>query len=196
MGWCTAQCKVMLFYVKTLVKESWNFELARLIKKKKKERKTFWPSGNFLVWYFHNAFSLHWVCCMSWSIWKLMVHCHKGLQVYCFWDFERLYYRMLRVRAIPIVNASRRPCMFLHNAIYSGIILWEKTVTAPSTLTALHHNGYLTQLQKDAKGLVGTHKKVTLSLAWWLYSQLGHALFGLSFQLTRKYHRIRIQLRL
>ena len=28
--------------------------------KKNKERKTFWQSGNFLVPYFHNAFSHHW----------------------------------------------------------------------------------------------------------------------------------------
>ena len=43
-----------------------NFELARLKKKKrKKERKTFWPSGNFLVQYFHDAISHQCVCCLS-----------------------------------------------------------------------------------------------------------------------------------
>ena len=56
MGWCTAQWKMLLFCAKTVVKESRKFELARLKRKKKKERKTFWPSGNFLVRYFHNAF--------------------------------------------------------------------------------------------------------------------------------------------
>jgi len=30
--------------------------------KKKKERKTFWPSGEFVVWYFCNAFSNQWAC--------------------------------------------------------------------------------------------------------------------------------------
>ena len=30
MGWCTAQCKMLLFCVKTIVKESCNFELGRL----------------------------------------------------------------------------------------------------------------------------------------------------------------------
>jgi len=30
MGWCTAQCKMLLFCVKTIVKESHNFELACL----------------------------------------------------------------------------------------------------------------------------------------------------------------------
>jgi len=47
MGWCTAQCKMLLFCVKTIVKDSRNFELARLKKKKKKEKHfghlvTFW----------------------------------------------------------------------------------------------------------------------------------------------------------
>ena len=46
MGWCTAQRKMLLFCAKTIVKESRNFELARL-KKKKKEKHfgrlaTFW----------------------------------------------------------------------------------------------------------------------------------------------------------
>ena len=36
MGWCTAQCKMLLFCVKTIVKESHKFELARLRKKKEK----------------------------------------------------------------------------------------------------------------------------------------------------------------
>jgi len=39
MGWYTAQCKILLFCAKTIVKESHNFELAGLKKKKKKERK-------------------------------------------------------------------------------------------------------------------------------------------------------------
>jgi len=46
MGWCTAQWKMLLFCVKTIMKESHKFELARL-KKKKKEKQfgllaTFW----------------------------------------------------------------------------------------------------------------------------------------------------------
>ena len=39
MGYCTAQCKMLLLCVETIVKESRNFELARLRKKKEKERK-------------------------------------------------------------------------------------------------------------------------------------------------------------
>ena len=38
MGWCTAQWKMLLFCAKTIVKESRKFELARLKKKKKKEK--------------------------------------------------------------------------------------------------------------------------------------------------------------
>jgi len=37
MGWCTAQWKMLLFCVKTIVKESRKFELSCLKKKKKKE---------------------------------------------------------------------------------------------------------------------------------------------------------------
>jgi len=52
---------MLLFCAKTIVKESRKFELARLKKKKKKkkkkkERKTFWPSGGFLVRCFRDAF--------------------------------------------------------------------------------------------------------------------------------------------
>ena len=39
MGWCTAQCKMLLFCLKTIIKESPSFELAHLKKVKKKERK-------------------------------------------------------------------------------------------------------------------------------------------------------------
>jgi len=51
---------MQLFCAKTIMKESRKFELAHLKKKKKKkkeeERKIFWPSGDFLVRYFRNAF--------------------------------------------------------------------------------------------------------------------------------------------
>ena len=56
MGWCTTQWKMLLFFVKTIMKESHKFELARL-KKKKKERKTFWPSGDFWFGTFAMLFS-------------------------------------------------------------------------------------------------------------------------------------------
>jgi len=39
MCWCIAQCKMLLFCAKTIVKESREFELARLTKKKKKRKK-------------------------------------------------------------------------------------------------------------------------------------------------------------
>jgi len=56
MGWCTAWCK-MLFYVKTVIKESPCFELAHLKKMmKKKESKIFWQSSDFMVQYFCDAF--------------------------------------------------------------------------------------------------------------------------------------------
>jgi len=43
MGWCTAQWKMLLFCAKTIVKESREFELARLKKKRQeKHLATFW----------------------------------------------------------------------------------------------------------------------------------------------------------
>ena len=80
MGWCTGPCKILLFCVKTIVEESRNFELACL--KKKKERKTFWPSDDFLVQYFHNAFS-HYILGVLLVMKTLenewYINCNKGL---------------------------------------------------------------------------------------------------------------------
>jgi len=45
MGWCTAQCKMLLFCVKAVVKESHDFELAHL-RRRKRKRRTF---GDLLV---------------------------------------------------------------------------------------------------------------------------------------------------
>jgi len=45
MGWCTAQWKMLLFCVITIVKESHKFELAHL--KKKKKEKHFGRQVNF-----------------------------------------------------------------------------------------------------------------------------------------------------
>jgi len=52
MGWCTAQWKMLLFYAKTILKESCKLELAHLKKKKKKN------IGDFLIRYFAMLFSL------------------------------------------------------------------------------------------------------------------------------------------
>ena len=49
MGWCTAQWKILLFCVKTIVK------VMQISSEEEEERKTFWPSGNFLVRYFCDA---------------------------------------------------------------------------------------------------------------------------------------------
>ena len=91
MGWCTAQWKILLFCAKTIMKESHKFELARLKKKKKnkkkkkkrrtkrkeeeeeeeEERKTFWPSGDFLVRCFRGAFAV------LFSATGCVVHCEN-----------------------------------------------------------------------------------------------------------------------
>ena len=46
MGSCTAQCEMLLFCVKPVMRESGNFELPHL----KKENR-FWQLCDFLVWY-------------------------------------------------------------------------------------------------------------------------------------------------
>ena len=57
MGWCTAQCKMLLFCVKAIVKESRKFELARLKKKKKKKEKHFGRLATFWFGTFAMLFS-------------------------------------------------------------------------------------------------------------------------------------------
>ena len=64
MGLCTDHYKMLPFCAKTIVIDSHkNFEQAHLKKEKEEEKEEnqneFWPFGNFLVWYFHNALSHH-----------------------------------------------------------------------------------------------------------------------------------------
>ena len=78
MGWCTAQWKMLLFYAKTTVKESRKFELARLKKKKMKEKHfgrlaTFWFST------FAMLFSATGCVVRHESTWRWTVGCYNGL---------------------------------------------------------------------------------------------------------------------
>jgi len=63
MGWCTAQWKMLLFCMKTIVKESRKLELARLKKKKKEKHLAVWRLSS--SWCFLSATA--WVCCSSWK---------------------------------------------------------------------------------------------------------------------------------
>jgi len=54
---CTAQCKMLLFCVKTIMRVM-HFELAEETEEEER-KKNIWPSGNFRVQYFHGAFSLY-----------------------------------------------------------------------------------------------------------------------------------------
>ena len=54
MVWCTAQWKILLSCIKTIVKESRKFELARL--KKKKKEKHFGHLATFWFGYFRDTF--------------------------------------------------------------------------------------------------------------------------------------------
>ena len=88
MGWCTAQWKMLLFCVKTIVKVSRKFEVACLKKEKKKELAIWWISGLVCLWcalaplgvLFHENTP------------RQIAGCYNGLQVSCFWDFERFIY--------------------------------------------------------------------------------------------------------
>ena len=94
-GWCTAQWKMLLFSAKTIVKESRKFELAHLEKKKKKKKKkkekTFWPSGDFLVWYFVMLFSATGCVKRHENTRRWTVGCYNSLKVSCFEDFEKFF---------------------------------------------------------------------------------------------------------
>jgi len=85
-GLCPAQCKMLLFCAKTVMKEPHNFELAHL--KMKTEEKHWWVSSSVLSRCFFCA-TIHVVG--DENTWRWMVCQYKGLQVYCFWDFERFF---------------------------------------------------------------------------------------------------------
>ena len=85
---------MLLFCVKTIIKESPCFELAHLKKMKKKESKIFWQSGDFLVQYFamlfcttrhvvdHEALEHEWYCVIK----AYKFTCFEaffGIVVYC-----------------------------------------------------------------------------------------------------------------
>jgi len=59
--------KCCCFCAKTIVKMSHSFTQFRTSTYEEEERKTFWPSGEFVVWYFCNAFSNQWACGSSWK---------------------------------------------------------------------------------------------------------------------------------
>jgi len=77
MGWCTAQCKMLLFYANTILKESHNFELAVWRRRKKEKRfgclATFW-FGTFAMLFCATG---HIVC--HENTWRWMACCYKGL---------------------------------------------------------------------------------------------------------------------
>jgi len=85
MGWCSAQWKMLLFYAKTIVKESRKFELARLKKKKKKEKHfghlaTFW-FGTFAMLFSATGCVVHHENTRRWT-----VGCYNGffwISIYC-----------------------------------------------------------------------------------------------------------------
>jgi len=60
MGWCTVQCKMLLFCVKTIMKESWNFELSHLKKKKARKNICNLVTSGMVLW--QCFFAPLWLC--------------------------------------------------------------------------------------------------------------------------------------
>ena len=56
MSWCTAQRNTLLFCAKTVMKTVTQIWTSPSEEDEEEERKTFWPSGDFLVRYFPNGF--------------------------------------------------------------------------------------------------------------------------------------------
>jgi len=65
MGWCTAQCKMLLFCVKTIVKvmQLWT-SLCEEDKEEEKERKKYF--GRLATFWF-GTLLCHWLCCSWWK---------------------------------------------------------------------------------------------------------------------------------
>ena len=78
MGWCSAQCKMLLFWAKTI------FELAHL---KKKGKNKIWPSGNFLIQFFRDVFAPLGMFVIK----TLEVEWHVVTKAYKFTVFERFF---------------------------------------------------------------------------------------------------------
>jgi len=63
MGWCTAQYKLLLFCVKTIVKESHNFELAHASEEEERRRKEGKHFGHLVTFRFGTFVMHHKACC-------------------------------------------------------------------------------------------------------------------------------------
>ena len=131
MGWCTVKCKMLLFCVKTVVKESSNFVLAHLKKKMKgkKKEELFWLFDNSQVRYFRDAFSCH---CESYWSWK-----HSKM------DGIMLYTAFQHVESTDSMICFRR--LWLHTLARTYMICSDKCTQCH---TWRHHTVHRVQMLK------------------------------------------------
>jgi len=118
MGWCTTHWKLLLFCAKTIVKESCKFELARLKKKKKKEKHfgrlaTFWFSAFMML------FSTTGCVFRHENIWKWMIGVITAYMLAVLEILRNLH--ILRVHAIPTYRVYLPYDVVLH----AGLVLYK-----------------------------------------------------------------------
>ena len=80
---------MLLFCAKAIMKESHNFEQAHLKKTKKKKKEKHLLSGNFLVWYFRDAF------CTTGCVFAMKTledEWYVVIKAYKFTVFDRLFF--------------------------------------------------------------------------------------------------------
>ena len=118
MGWCSAQWKILLFCVKTIMKESRKFELARVKEKKKKEK----HFDCFWAW-LQKGLGWHW-----WAISLLLLH--EWGQKTNFWPCEAsisddvTFFLVCMgshwLRAVTIENLLMSRCGLSHESAENG----------------------------------------------------------------------------
>ena len=101
MGWCTAQCKMLLCCVKTtIVKESHSFELAGPSEKEERISVLWWLSGLVLLQGFFMPVGMLFVMNTFEDEWYVVIKAHKFMVFEIFERFFVLSY-ILRVCTIP-----------------------------------------------------------------------------------------------
>ena len=107
MGWCIAQCKMLLFCVKPIVKESCNFELHIPSEEEEKRKKTFWFGTYLWNAFFHIiGYVVYYENTGRW-----MACCYKdfiSLPILIFWCYQWVSAHSLHIKSTDsIVKTSQ-----------------------------------------------------------------------------------------
>jgi len=123
MGWCTTQCKMLLFCVKTIVKESHNFELAHLKKKRRRNKEKHFGC----LWFGIFAMFYH----------ILHVHAIPTYRVYRLCDntasHTRKYYSHILFTTVPQERAVSKISRDLHKMSCIESLQTAKTTLQPDS---------------------------------------------------------------